>query len=353
MPRNSPVHGEATTLFRYVCGCGAAGVLHLDGSVARCPSCGIAHPVTDNGAIVFTRESTEQNDYFDTLYKSGKLHSVDVIGEAQRRAYGNSAERAQHYLAGCGVALADELNNASILDVACGSGWITAGLMSHPNVTGCRFHACDISPDGLEILAMFQRGRKSTNALEMSVQNAEQLMFEDATFDFVIGSSALHHFADVPAFLSRCRRILASGGVATFGEPFAVGYGIGTAILMIAQKQVGTAYDSLRDLYTDVLVRVTGTAQVRSQLLDKHLFFQSTFISMARQAGFSEIEFHPFASREFYRDCFIDELLDERGIHDRALARAAKDIYRVMFEIFDADSYAHSLSAFNQIVLRA
>jgi ubiquinone/menaquinone biosynthesis C-methylase UbiE len=343
----------ATTLFRYICKCGVAGPLHLDDSAARCSSCGTSYPVTGFGAVVLASETTEQNDYFDTLYKSGKLHKVDGINDVQRRNYSSNAERAQHYLSACGVDLAAGLRNANILDVACGSGWVTAGLMSHPNIQGCRFHACDISPDGLAMLAAFERSRNSANALEMSVQNAEELTFEDATFDFVIGSSVLHHFSNVPAFLCKCRRILASGGVATFGEPFAVGYGIGSAVLMIAQKQVGTTYDSVRDLYNDVLVRVSGPPEVRSVLVDKHLFFQSTFIAMARQSGFSNIEFHPFASREFYRESFINELLAERSIPEGPLARAARDIYRVIFDIFDADSYAHSLSAFNQIVLRA
>jgi len=224
--------------------------------------------------------------------------------------------------------------------------------MSHPNVKRCRFHACDISHDGLAMLAAFERGQDSTNALERSVQNAEQMTFGDGSFDFVIGSSVLHHFHDVKAFLWRCRRILASSGVATFGEPFAVGYGIGSAILMIAQKQLRINHDSIGALYSDMLVRVAGPPEGRSKLVDKHLFFQSTFMTMAREAGFSQVEFHAVASREFYRESFIDELLMERGVRDKALARVAKDLYRIVFEIFDADSYAHSLSAFNQIVLR-
>jgi hypothetical protein len=74
---------------------------------------------------------------------------------------------------------------------------------------------------------------------------------------------------------------------------------------------------------------------------------------MARQAGFSEADYIPFSSREFYREWFIAELLAEGGIRDQALAKTAKEIYRILFDIYDADTYAHSVSAFNQIVLRA
>src|SRR5579862_1176520 len=104
----------ATTLFRYTCACGAADVLLLDNGAARCASCGAAYPITDSGAIVFTRESNEQNEYFDTLYKSGKFHKID---DAQRQTYDNSTERARHYLAVCGVDLEAGLTDVNVLDV--------------------------------------------------------------------------------------------------------------------------------------------------------------------------------------------------------------------------------------------
>ena len=89
------------------------------------------------------------------------------------------------------------------------------------------------------MLGSFACGLSTTNSLEMSVQNADSMVFEDSTFDFVIGSSVLHHFDNVEEFLRKCRRILTRGGAATFGEPFAMGYGIGSASLMIAQKLLG------------------------------------------------------------------------------------------------------------------
>jgi ubiquinone/menaquinone biosynthesis C-methylase UbiE len=327
-------------------------VLNFDGASARCSGCGAAYPLSSSGAIMFALDSTEQNAYFDKLYKSGRFHKKDEGAESARQTYSNSAGLAQRYLEWCGVDLSAPVSERSILDIACGSGWITAGLMLHPNVNRCRFHAFDISPEGLEMLGSFQRSQSTTNTLEMSVQDADSMVFEDSTFDFVIGSSVLHHFDDVQDFLGKCRRLLTTGGVATFGEPFAMGYGIGAAALMIAQKQLGTNYSRIRDLYSDLVVRVTGSPEAKSRLVDKHLFFGSTFLTMARQAGFSEADYIPFSSREFYREWFIAELLAEGGIRDQALAKTAKEIYRILFDIYDADTYAHSVSAFNQIVLR-
>ena len=328
--------------------------LNLDGASARCTGCGVAYPLSTSGAIMFSVDSTEQNAYFDKLYKAGRFHKIDEGAESARQTYSNSAGLAQRYLEWCGVDLSAPVSELSILDIACGSGWITAGLMSHPNVSRCRFHAFDISPEGLEMLGSFQRSQSTTNSLEMSVQDAGSMVFEDSTFDFVIGSSVLHHFDNVQDFLGKCRRLLTKGGVATFGEPFAMGYGIGAAALMIAQKQLGTNYKRIPDLYSDLVVRVTGSLEAKSRLVDKHLFFESTFLTMARRV--SEVDYIAFSSRQFYREWFIAELLAEGGIRDPALAKTAKEIYRILFDLFDlydADTYAHSVSAFNQIVLRA
>jgi ubiquinone/menaquinone biosynthesis C-methylase UbiE len=343
---------QLSSLFRYKCACGSVDVLYFDGTRARCGICGISYPRTSGGAIMFNVAMTEQNVYFDKLYKSGRFHVKDSGGETARQTYLSSAGLAQRYLERCGVDLSTGISGVSILDIACGTGWITAGLMSHPNVNRCRFHAFDISPDGLEMLGSFACDLSTANCLEMSVQNADSMVFEDSTFDFVIGSSVLHHFDNVEEFLRKCRRILASGGKATFGEPFALGYGIGSASLMVAQKVLGTKYERIRELYNDLALRVSGPPEAKSSLVDKHLFFEFTFTTMARRAGFSEVEFIPFASREFYRESFIAELLAECRISDIALCRKATETYRIIFDIFDSDTYAHSVAAFNQIVLR-
>jgi SAM-dependent methyltransferase len=303
------------------------------------------------GVIDFVGEKTEQNAYFDSLYEAGQLHKINEILECER-TYSNSAELAQKYLNLCGCDLSRGLEDASILDVACGSGWVTAGLLMHPNIRHCRFHAFDISPGGPELLVLFERTVRGSNLLETSVQDAEAMFFEDKCFDFIIGSSVLHHFVDPERFLSCCRRVLRDGGMATFGEPFALGYGLGAAALVVAQKQLGISHPGITKLYADLSVRIKGPDELVAQLVDKHLFLHSTFIAMARRAGFREVEFVPLASREFYRERFIDELLAEHGILDPALSRTASEVYRTVFDLFDAETYGDSVAAFIQLVLR-
>jgi hypothetical protein len=107
------------------------------------------------------------------------------------------------------------------------------------------------------------------------------------------------------------------------------------------------------ELYVDIATRVQNREEVLSGLVDKHLFLHSAFADSARRAGFREVSFVPLASREFYRERFIDELLLERGISDTALAREANSIYGTIFHLFDAESYGLSAAAFIQLVLRA
>lgn len=340
------------TIFKYKCSCGNTDFLQFDASMAHCNHCDAVYSVSPTGVITFNKETTEQNTYFDNLYRAGHSHAKDKYQEDYMGAFNNSMKRVEVYLKSSGFDLTQPIENLSILDAACGSGWVTAGLMQNKNILNCRFHAFDISPDGPEMLARFERSIKSSNQLEMSVQNAEAMTLGDAAFDLIIGSSILHHFDDYEKFLSDCRRILKPGGIAVFGEPFAIGYGLSAAALLIAQRQLGTTHKLIENNYNDIAFRNKSPRKLLRKLVDKHVFIQSTFIQLAQQIGFSSVNFISPGPREYYRDHFIDDLLHERGIKDVRLAKQANNIYRILFDIFDADSFAHSMGAFIYIVLK-
>ncbi|MCU1340167.1 MAG: methyltransferase type 11 [Bryobacterales bacterium] len=344
---------DPLTIFRYPCSCGEISLLGRSNGYVHCRRCAATHRASASGIIDFFGKKTEQNAYFDSLYEAGLLHKRDELSsESARSSYESSYDKAQQYLTLCGINSARPVTDLCILDVACGSGWVTAGLLRNPMVQRCRFHAYDISPHGLEMLARFAETVQSTNLVEMSVQDANQMVFEDDTFDLVIGSSVLHHFDDVPLFLAKCRKILKSGGAAVFGEPFAMGYGLGVAALMVAQRQLGLQYPGIDAVYKDISYRVQHPNLVQN-LVDKHLFFPSSFLSMALSAGFVDVTFTSAAPREYYRERFIGELMAERSISDPALLARANEIYRTFFDVFDADNYGESVGAFVQVVLRA
>jgi ubiquinone/menaquinone biosynthesis C-methylase UbiE len=343
---------NSLTIFRYPCACGEISLLKRGNDYVQCPRCAAKHTASASGIIEFFGKKTGQNAYFDSLYEAGLLRKKDELAKESAQSYEGSYSRAQEYLTLCGIDQTRPVTDLAILDAACGAGWVTAGLLRNPMVQRCRFHAYDISPHGLELLAKFAKAVQSTNVLEMSVQDANQMVFEDSTFDLVIGNSVLHHFDDVPSFLTKCRKILKAGGMAIFGEPFAIGYGLGVGALMAAQRQLGLQYPGIDAMYQDIKYRIQNPNRVEN-LVDKHLFFQASFLSMALSVGFSDVSFVSPAPREFYRDQFISELMAERGVSDPMLLARANDIYSALFEMFDAESYVGSIGAFIQVVLRA
>jgi ubiquinone/menaquinone biosynthesis C-methylase UbiE len=339
-----------STLFRYKCRCGVSDFLRIEAGTAQCSVCAAAYPRSPGGVIDFIGETTKQNEYFDSVYQAGRSSKAEQLS----RELGHPHDRrvAEAFLKNCGFPLDTPFHDLSILEVACGAGGFTAALLSHAGLHNCMLHAFDISCHGPELLARFERGVKSSNRLELSAQDARGMVFEDACFDIVVGRSVLHHFDDVEGFLRDCKRILKPGGVATFGEPFALGYGLGHACLKMAQAQLGTRYQGLEEAYKDIAHRIKIRGEQMAGLVDKHLFFQPTFISLARRAGFDSVDFVSVPPYNYYRDQFIDVLLVERGIADARLAQAAKALYSTIVDLFDAETFVHSIAAFIQVVLR-
>ncbi|MBT6120272.1 class I SAM-dependent methyltransferase [bacterium] len=339
------------TVFKYTCCCGKTDFLKLNAEGAHCKTCDVMHPISNSGVIRFFKDLTNQNIYFDSLYADGYEHARDVIEKDNEVLFNTAKERSGMLLKSLGFQMQQPLEQLSILDAACGSGWVTAGFLQNEKINHCKLHAFDISPHGPEMLSRFNMSLKTTNDLEMSVQDAEAMNFGDATFDLIIGSSILHHFDCYEKFLKDCRRILKPKGKVLFGEPFAIGYGLGAAALLIAQKQLGTQYKMVDALYKDISFRNKSSRAMLNNLVDKHLFFQSTFIQLANQIGFSSVEFNSPNPPEYYRDHFINELLRERGIVDARLTEEANKIYEIIFDLFDAKSFEHSISPFMDIVL--
>jgi hypothetical protein len=122
---------------------------------------------------------------------------------------------------------------------------------------------------------------------------------------------------------------------------------------MVAQKQLGTRHQAIDDMYNDIGYRIKSPPALLANLIDKHLFFQSSFLEVAQRAGFANVRFLSTSSREYYRDFFVEELLSERAISDPLLTELANRIYRSFFDLFDSESFIHSTAAFIQIVLHA
>ncbi len=97
-----------------------------------------------------------------------------------------------------------------VLELGCGTGLFTR----HFATVGCRLVAIDVSPELLERAQTKSR----SEYVEFRLADAEQLPFDGATFDAVVGSSIIHHL-DVRLALREIHRVLKPSGRLAFAEP--------------------------------------------------------------------------------------------------------------------------------------
>lgn len=102
------------------------------------------------------------------------------------------------------------------LEIGSGTGYFSLNLMQMGAIE--RLTATDISPGMLERLST-TAGELGLEA-ETVVTEAEELPFDDASFDLVFGHAVLHHIPDVERAFAEFRRVLRPGGAIAFcGEP--------------------------------------------------------------------------------------------------------------------------------------
>jgi len=344
----------ANTLFKYRCKkCGHDSVLESANNQVNCRSCGNSFQMTAKNVIVFENDQSEQSEHFNELYRSGYSPSKDDFIKDYESEYKTSKHRANEALKLWGLKKELPLINKVILDAACGPGWLTAGLMQNRQIQHCVFHAFDISGIGLEMLANFSMHLQSTNQVEISIQNAENMRFSDNTFDLIAGHSMLHHLIHYEDFLEDCLRILKPGGTAIFGEPFAVGYGLLAASLKLAETDLGINYEEIDKFYDHLKARVTRPRRRLKRFVDKHLYFQSEIIQTVQKIGFRSVDFVSLMDLDYYRNHFVtDELRLSYNITDQKLIDRANQIYRTFFDLFDSDRFTHAISAFIYLILK-
>jgi SAM-dependent methyltransferase len=104
------------------------------------------------------------------------------------------------------VATQTELSGKDVLEVSCGHGggasWITRTL--HP----AHYTGLDLNSKGIK----FCRKRHDIDGLTFRQGDAEQLPFQEASFDAVINVEASHCYPSLPCFLVEVARVLRPGG---------------------------------------------------------------------------------------------------------------------------------------------
>ena len=97
-----------------------------------------------------------------------------------------------------------------VLELGCGTGYFTREIIK----TAASVVAIDISPN---LLAIARKNITNPN-ISFCEENAYQMTFTNEYFDYVIGSSVLHHL-DIEKAFSEIYRVLKPGGSIAFTEP--------------------------------------------------------------------------------------------------------------------------------------
>ena len=102
------------------------------------------------------------------------------------------------------------LPESKLLELGCGTGYFTKEIIK----TGAEIIAIDISPD----LINAAKGCIRASNVRFIVDNAYSMSFRDEQFDYVIGSSVLHHL-QINSAVNEIYRVLKHGGKIAFTEP--------------------------------------------------------------------------------------------------------------------------------------
>jgi SAM-dependent methyltransferase len=108
------------------------------------------------------------------------------------------------------------------LEIGAGTGYFSLNLLKQGWLDDAV--ATDVSPGMLDTLSGTAERLGLSGQVETVVCNAEQLPFEDNSFDIVFGHAVLHHIPDLAEAFREFRRVLRPGGVVAFaGEPSETG----------------------------------------------------------------------------------------------------------------------------------
>jgi ubiquinone/menaquinone biosynthesis C-methylase UbiE len=149
-----------------------------------------------------------------------KTHEA-LVGQqfgSRAAAYLSSAVHAQGADLQALVALVDDKTQARVLDLGCGAGHVSFNVAPRAR----EVVAYDLSSEMLSVVAR-AAAERGLNNIVTSQGVAEQLPFEDASFDYVLSRYSTHHWRDFEVGLRGVARVLKPGGIAGFVDAVSPG----------------------------------------------------------------------------------------------------------------------------------
>ena len=111
------------------------------------------------------------------------------------------------------VEMLGSVNEKNILDIGSGFGNAALNLAQKGGIVT----SIDISPNLIK--GCKYRAQKNRLTVDFQVMDAQNLKFEDNSFDIILGYRTIHHLQDINTFLLGAYRCLKPGGFVLFVEP--------------------------------------------------------------------------------------------------------------------------------------
>jgi SAM-dependent methyltransferase len=177
------------------------------------------------------------------------------------------------------------------LEIGAGTGYFSLNLLQAGVV---RSAVCtDISPGMLATLS--GNAERLGLSVETVATDAEELPFEDASFELVLGHAILHHIPDLDRAFAEFFRVLAPGGTVVFaGEPSRVG----DRLAQVPKRGAAFVAPAWRRAIRARPAGANGNGNghdahaadhALERFVDIHAFAPGNLATHARKAGFSDV----------------------------------------------------------------
>jgi ubiquinone/menaquinone biosynthesis C-methylase UbiE len=191
------------------------------------------------------------------------------------------------------------------LDVATGGGHVALALAR----TGADVDACDLTPEMLGAAEALLAENDCTAAF--AVAEAEELPYDDATFDIVTCRIAAHHFPDVSAFFAEVARVLKPGGRFGFQDQTLPPEGPSAVLTDLFERTRDRSHNqAFNQLGWVTLIERVGLVVEHTELIDKR---------------------HDFAEWTARQDCDADAVAEL----EQLMAETPEGMHRWLEPVYD------------------
>ncbi len=159
---------------------------------------------------------SSERQHFDRYYREIRTRPPDRNSAIWLEKAKNPSRRPLDYLEYAFYLIGD-LKGKAVLDLGCGSGWVSESLASK----GASVSAIDISVEGCVSTRLKLKELGSTWGC-LAVMDAHSIGFRDEVFDVVVAKGVLHHL-NIAKVAPEIHRVLKPGGRLVCCEPLRYG----------------------------------------------------------------------------------------------------------------------------------